>query len=158
MSRRLPVTGTKPTVEAIRKRLGGRVSSGPSIGHVVALEPDRGVERIGVVIFARGDEVDVWTGGGIALPGVVRRTRRSKTSAFHGLVPKPLLRIADDARVFAELAEGNEVVYQPRDGDIERGILIEKCRYGALVLRDDGTVVGVGFRRLWPIGASTIEN
>ena len=27
----------------------------------------------------------------------------------------------------------------------------EKCRYGALVAKDDGAVLAVGFRKLWPV-------
>jgi len=30
------------------------------------------------------------------------------------------------------------------------GKVVEKCRWGALVLREDGAVVAVGFRKLWP--------
>jgi hypothetical protein len=31
---------------------------------------------------------------------------------------------------------------------------VEKCRFGALVERGDGTVLGVGFRRLWSAGTN----
>jgi hypothetical protein len=151
----LPVSGTKPTVEAIRKRLGGRASSDGAIGEVVALGTVRGVERIGVVIFAYGDEVDVWTGAGTPLTGVVRRTQRSKTGAIGGPIPREMLVVADDARVFGRLHEGSRVRYQQGDGQVHEATLVEKCRYGALVLRDDGTVVGVGFRRIWPAGPAS---
>ena len=45
-----------------------------------------------------------------------------------------------------------------RYADDDRGLrdakLVEKCRYGALVARDDGTIVAGGFRKLWPATSS----
>ena len=29
------------------------------------------------------------------------------------------------------------------------GTLVEKCRFGALIERGDGAVIGAGFRRIW---------
>jgi len=37
---------------------------------------------------------------------------------------------------------------------IADGKVVEKCRWGALILRDDGSIVSVGFRKLWPTAGS----
>jgi hypothetical protein len=58
--------------------------------------------------------------------------------------------VVDDIRVFAALEEGHRVRFQDVGG-IAQGTLIEKCRYGAVVRRDDERVMGVGFRRIWPL-------
>ena len=54
-----------------------------------------------------------------------------------------LAHVAEDARAFAALEEGARVVF---DGDVT-GKLVEKCRWGGLVARDDGRIFAVGFRR-----------
>jgi hypothetical protein len=46
------------------------------------------------------------------------------------------------------------VRYADDAGALIDGKLIEKCRWGALVARDDGAVVAVGFRKLWPAPAA----
>ena len=63
MSRKLslPLTldrAKKPTTDAVRKRLGGRASTEPGAGEIVALRTEGGSERVGVVLFARGEDVD----------------------------------------------------------------------------------------------------
>lgn len=131
-----------PTMNAVRKRLGGRASTEPGAGALVAVASDQGAARTGVVLFVQGDDLDVWLEG-----GVVRRTRRSRTvkTAEAG---EDLLSIAHAARIFAALFEGQRVCYR-HDAGVDEGALIEKCRFGALVERGDGTVLGIGFRRLW---------
>ena len=135
-----------PTVDAVRKRLGGRASTEPGPGELVAVASDRGAARTGVVLFVQGDDLDVWLDG-----GVVRRTRRSRIAPVSEVseVGEALLSIAHAARIFAALAEGQRVQYSHEDG-VGEGALVEKCRFGALVERGDGTVLGIGFRRLWP--------
>jgi hypothetical protein len=148
MSRRLflPLaTGAadeRPTVDRVRKKLGGRASTEPGAGEIVVLSTERG-ERAGVVLFVRGEELDVWMEGDL-----VRRVRRGSTRAAGDQVSKDLLAVARDARAFASLAEGQRVGYQI-EGGLGEGALVEKCRFGALVERADGTVLGVGFRRLF---------
>jgi hypothetical protein len=151
MSRRLflPLASSdlnaSPTVDTVRKRLGGRASTEPGAGELVAVASEHGVARAGVVLFVQGDDVDVWLVG-----GVVRRTRRSKivkaTEAAGDLVS-----IARAARIFGALTEGQRVHYQHADG-VGEGALVEKCRFGGLIEREDGTVLGVGFRRVWSAG------
>lgn len=134
---------TKPTADQIRKRLGGRASTEEGAGDVVRITTEGGVERVGVVLFTRGEDVDVWTDH-----GVVRRTRRAQLSPCSDDIPSDLRAVAGDARLFGALVEGQRVWYH-HDAGLGEGKLLEKCRFGGLVLRDDGAVMGVGFRRLW---------
>ena len=131
-----------PTVDAVRKRLGGRGSTEPGAGELVEVASDQGAVRAGVVLFVQGDDLDVWLEG-----GVVRRTRRSRTVKTTA-AGEDLLSIAHAARLFAALSEGERVGYRHAAG-VGEGALVEKCRFGALVERGDGTVLGIGFRRLW---------
>jgi hypothetical protein len=134
----------KPTVDAIRKRLGGRASTEAGAGDVVVITTDGGATLLGVVLFVRGEDLDIWID-----QGRVRRTRRSSTRPMSSPVSKELADIAGDARVFGGLLEGQRVRYQ-HEGGFGEGLLVEKCRFGALLERDDGVVVGVGFRKIWP--------
>ncbi len=147
MSRRvsLPVNDPsrrpKSTIEAVRARLGGRAHTDPQAGRVVCFL-DTGAT--GVVLFGKGSEVHVFSNAGWV--------RRTTTDALTQ-VDEPaadLHEVANDVRVFAALEEGNRVRFQDLSG-IAQGTLIEKCRYGAVVRRDDETVMGVGFRRIWPL-------
>jgi hypothetical protein len=129
------------TLEAVRARLGGRARTDWQAGRVVCFL-DTGAT--GVVLFARGDEVHVFSNA-----GWVRRTTNDALT----LVDEPateLNDVANDVRVFAALEEGTRVRFQDRSG-LSHGTLIEKCRYGAVVRRDDAAVIGVGFRRIWPL-------
>jgi hypothetical protein len=134
----------RPTVDAVRKRLGGRASTETRAGELVTLGAD-GEGPAGVILYARGDEICVWTDA-----GVVRRVPSSRVSPVRGGSPKALESVARDARVFAALLEGDRVRYEEDKGTGE-GTLVEKCRFGALVQRPDGTILGIGFRRLWPV-------
>ena len=71
-----------------------------------------------------------------------------------GAAPTALAKIAADAHIFSRLAEGEQIRYADDSGGLLAGKLVEKCRYGALVVRDDGAVVAVGFRKLWPAAAA----
>jgi hypothetical protein len=139
-----------PTVDAVRKRLGGRASTEPGAGEVVTLTGSGGAGAAlvtGVVIFVRGEQVDVWLEG-----DVVRRVRRADTRPARSVIPPDVLAVAAAARVFAGLREGQRVGFRD-DGRRVEGALVEKCRFGGLVERGDRTVVGVGFRRLHgPLG------
>jgi hypothetical protein len=132
----------RPTVDAVRKRLGGRASTEAGAGEIVSLRSAAGAGgRMGVVLFVRGEQLDVWLEG-----SVVQRVRRADASPADGLVLRDLHEVARDARVFADLHEGQRVCFQ-LEGALAEGALVEKCRFGGLVERGDGTVIGVGFRR-----------
>jgi len=130
----------RPTVDAVRKRFGGRASTEAGAGEVVTLRAPQG-ERTGVVLFVRGDQLDVWLEG-----DVVRRVHRTDAPPADGVVPEEVLGVALDARAFGELYEGQRVYFQ-HEGVAGEGMLMEKCRFGGLVERSDGTIVGVAFRR-----------
>jgi hypothetical protein len=147
----------KPTVDAVRKRLGGRASTGAGAGDLVSLTTAGGGVLQGVVLFTGGDDVDVWVEqpgdpAGAALPSRssrVRRARRADVAPLHAPAPRGLDAVSNDARVFGALVEGQRIRFQ--DGErLGEGSLVEKCRFGGLVRRDDGTILGVGFRRMWP--------
>lgn len=147
----LPVLTPKPplpTVDAMRKRLGGRASTEQGAGDAVTFTTPGGVRLTGVVLFVRGDELDVWVD-----ENVVRRTRRVAVAPLDAELPRDLVAIAADARVFAKLTEGQRIRYLDEER-VDEGTLVEKCRFGALVERSDGTIIGLGFRRLWPADAT----
>jgi hypothetical protein len=137
-------SASAPSVDAIRKKLGGRAISEPGAGDLVSLADRGGDERIGVVLFARADEIAVWVA-----EGIVRRTERALLHAAQTAPSPEVQEIANDARVFGSLAEGQRVGYEPGDAAFGEGTLVEKCRFGALVERHDRTVLGIGFRRVW---------
>jgi hypothetical protein len=161
--------GNDRRVDEVRRRMGGRASSDPGVGQLVRL---RLSDEYGVVLFRTGEQLDVWLGG-----GKVQRTgqaaveplrpstepadphssdsagRRTAGPARPAQLPE-LLGVAADVRVFASLNEGARVRYSATSDSMEEGTLVEKCRYGALILRDDNTLMGVGFRRIWPVNIS----
>jgi hypothetical protein len=149
MARKLPVTAPNPSLDAVRKRLGGRAATDPGAGDVVRLDLGPEGERVGVVLFAQGEALDVWLATGMPT-GLVRRTTRGRAARHDGPTPDDLASVADDARVFGALREGERVRYEPSPGRYGEGTLGEKCRFGGVLVRDDGVLVGVGFRRLWP--------
>lgn len=137
--------GKLPSIDAARKRLGGRGVSDAGAGRVVRVDGTLG-EELGVVLFVAGERVDVFTER-----GYVRRLEAARAPAHGGAVDPTMQRIADDVRVFDRLREGERVRYERRGGEMSAGTLLEKCRYGALVLAEDGKIVAVGFRKLWPL-------
>lgn len=149
----LPIPDRTPTVDAVRERLGGRVTAGASTGEHVLLRTPAGAELPGVVLFATGDQVDIWVAQGV-VPGtsVVRRARRADIKPLPVPPSRELDAVARDVQAFAALIEGQRIRFQAAGG-LAEGTLVEKCRFGALVARDDGTIMGVGFRRLWPAHA-----
>ncbi|AKT39743.1 hypothetical protein [Chondromyces crocatus] len=149
-----PGAARRPTADEVRARLGGRASTGPGAGELVMLTTPGGEELPGVVLFTAGDVVDVWlerppTGASPSGAGIVRRTNRNTLVPLPPPVPRQLAAIAADACVFGALSEGQRIQYQT-DAGLGEGLLVEKCRYGALVQQDQGGLLAVGFRRLWP--------
>ena len=151
----------KPSIDAARARLGGRITeidmplTGFVPGVIVtfplagARAPEGPRRMLGVVVFASRSEVHV------LLDGV--RLRRLPPSDVTIVDVRDVTeqaveieKIAGDARLFGQLAEGQAVRYADDAGSLVSGMLIEKCRWGALVQREDGAVVAVGFRKLWP--------
>jgi hypothetical protein len=135
-----------PTIESARKRLGGRPAA-PSTrapGSFVHAALSDGSQHPGVVLWATDGHCDVWFDDRLA-----RRTRADGVSALVGPPPERLWRVAAEMRIFASLVEGDLVRWQ-RAGGVAEGCIVEKCRYGAIVVTRDGKLVAVGFRKLWP--------
>jgi hypothetical protein len=149
----IPITPTLRSrrVEDVRKRMGGRESTEAGAGEVVTVRREGAPELLGVVIFVQGTELDVMTD-----EATVRRTQRARVSASSGGPGDAWLpSLAADAKVFGTLEEGQRVRYQSETGKLEEGTLVEKCRYGAIVLCADRSLMGVGFRKLWPAGSTS---
>lgn len=142
--------GAKPRLEHARAQLGGPGETDGLAGTKVVLLTG-GERRVGVVLFANAREVDVWFEG-----SVVRRTLRGFVQPLSpeedGASLDP---VVADVKVFATLRDGDRVRWQRGDGEVGEGKLVERCRYGALVASDDGKILAVGFRRLWPAVTAT---
>jgi hypothetical protein len=145
------VPDKKPTLDDARNRLGGRTTGekpappGIGPGSIVQVLANDGSKHVAVVVFANSTEVHVLIDG-----TKLRRVPPPAVELNEGATPNALTKIAADAHVFARLAEGQPVRYADDSGGLLGGKLVEKCRYGALIVRDDGAVVAVGFRKLWP--------
>lgn len=138
-----------PHLEQARRGLGGPwaddVDAG-LIGRFVRAAPHEGV-----VLHADAATVDVMVSA-----GVVRRVARARVEALDDVALSPLRRrVADDVRRFAAMPAGRRARFTTETGDEAEGLLIEKCRYGALVALDDGRVVALGFSRLLATVAPT---
>jgi hypothetical protein len=141
-----------PTIEAMRARLGGRITppaanAGAAPAHVgdVVRAGDADPPRAGVVVAADHASVDVLSAG------TVRRSRGAAVRPWLGTIGPDVAQLAARARAFGQLVEGEAVQFTRSDAAEpipELGILVEKCRWGALVQRGDGVVLGVGFQRL----------
>lgn len=137
-----------PTVDATRARLGGRVSpeAGPfRIGAIVDVATAGGGARAGVVLAAELAAIDV-----LFERGHVKRSDPSAVTLRTGPAPEALRVAAARAAIFGGLREGQAVEVDRGEGVIARGVLREKCRYGALVSLAGGVVLGVGFQRVSP--------
>ncbi|MCU0684613.1 MAG: hypothetical protein MUF34_20600 [Polyangiaceae bacterium] len=145
--RKLPLLGgaegAPPTMAILRARLGGRLEGPPTpeAGRPVSVGGE-----LGVLLSRDEGGCDVWLGG-----NRVKRAASASVFALPGPPPSDLAAAAQAARRFADLREGERVSFVASDGQLEPGLLFEKCRFGALVARDDGSVLGVGFQRLWPV-------
>jgi hypothetical protein len=134
------------SIEAARRKLGGRLSeeSSRAPGSLVRGTLRDGAHRTGVILWASTAHSDVWFDDGIA-----RRVRSQVLATYHGPTPAELGRIHAEVRIFALLDEGDRVRWD-RSGALVDGCIVEKCRYGAIVVTREGRLVAVGFRRLWP--------
>jgi hypothetical protein len=138
----------KPTIEQARQRLGGTADPdlicSPAVGEIVDFDTKDG-RASGVVIYADASVVRVM------LDAVrVRHLRAGGSTPHAGDAPDDLRKLSTDARIFASLAARQPVHFHDGAG-MQRGTLVEKCVYGALVAKDDGKIIAVGFRKLWPL-------
>jgi len=139
-------SGLMPALEEARRKLGGR-SLAPSArtpGTLVEATLQDGRRLTGILLWASADSCDVWFDDGLA------RRAPSETVVARGRpTPESLVRIEAEVRLFSSLAEGDAVRWE-RAGCIAEGRIVEKCRYGAIVVTRSTRVVAVGFRKLWP--------
>jgi hypothetical protein len=136
----------RPSIDVARRRLGGQATT-PSVnvpGSLVRVALPNGDSALGVLLWASDSHCDVWFEDGIA-----RRTPAAVVTLDPGPTPESLWRIAAEIRLFMSLSEGQRVRWERKDA-VAEGRIVEKCRYGAIVVLGDGKVVAVGFRRLWP--------
>ena len=134
--------GGPPTLASMRKRLGGRVATGAAlttadgvvtVGSIVSIVGIAGGEgRVGVLLAITDEAVDVYVA-----EGIVKRTRPDLLEVHRGKVPNELAGASESAAIFGRLNEADAV-------------LVERCRYGALVELPDRLILGVGFRKIWP--------
>lgn len=164
----------KLTLEKARARLGGALDGAPAhatftSGKLVDLtEGSRQASRqTGVVLVSTVEEVVV-----LLDAACLRRVPPSLVVESTKEPSAVLSKLAVDAKIFGGLVEGQMVrfardksrdeseIKDPMDAhtDFEKGKLISKCRYGGLVALANGTVLAVGFRKLWPVTSTeTIE-
>ena len=140
----------RPSIDSARRRLGGRATtpSQRAPGSPVQAMLRDGKKHVGVVLWCSEQHCDVWFDDGTA-----RRLRAEAVVSYRGTAPEVLSCVAAEVRLFASLVDGDLVRWErsagvrPRVGE---GCIVEKCRYGAIVVTRDGQLVAVGFRRLWP--------
>lgn len=133
--------GSAPSIDAAREAMGGRVCTERGAGAAVIVAMKRGADARGVVVCVSGPSRDVWIGEGRFV-----RTTVDRLAALAEPGPE-LDAVADDARRFAALREGQPVQALRRDGTGLAGVLLEKCRYGALV-GQGSVVIAVSFRKV----------
>lgn len=140
--------GERPSIEEARRRLGGplppRAEGAPRTGDIVDFETREG-RASGVVLHADESSLRVMVD-----PIRVRHLRAGSTTPHAGPASEDLERLSADARIFAGLEERQEVHFHD-GGGMHRGTLVEKCMYGALIAKEDGRILAVGFRKLWPL-------
>jgi hypothetical protein len=135
-----------PALEAARRKLGGRALaiSAREPGTLVEAILKDGARHAGVLLWASAGTCDIWFDDGLA-----RRARSGAVSHRAGPIPESLVRIEAEIRMFSTLAEGDRVRWE-RAAGLAEGRIVEKCRYGAIVVTRAGKVIAVGFRKLWP--------
>ena len=138
--------GLMPALEAARRKLGGRsvTPSARAPGALVETTLQDGVLHLGVLLWASAGSCDVWFDDALA-----RRARSEAVVCSACPTPESLVRIEAEIRMFAALAEGDRVRWE-RTAGVTEGLIVEKCRYGAIVVTRAARVVAVGFRKLWP--------
>jgi hypothetical protein len=135
-----------PTIDVMRTRLGGRIDPNTltsEAGVVVDIETGGGATRTGIALFGDAERIDV-----LFDRGLVRRTQRERYRPSNAPAPLGLERVPAVLRSLAATKEGALVKFRADDGIWHAATLREKCRFGALLEREDGTVLGVGWGRL----------
>ena len=98
--------------------------------------------HVGVVLWSDESQCDVWIGDD-AVKRVASANVASPPESEKASSSPELAGVSEDAHAFAQLEEGAYVVFD----EAVTGKLVEKCRWGGLVAREDGRIFAVGFRR-----------
>ena len=145
-------SGLVSALEGARRKLGGRsiTPSARSPGALVEAMLQDGQPHAGILLWAAAGSCDVWFEDGLA-----RRARSGAVRCSARATPDALVRIEAEVRLFACLAEGDPVRWE-RPAGVTEGLIVEKCRYGAIVVTRSARVVAVGFRKLWPANVHAV--
>ena len=142
-----------PALDAARRKLGGRsiAPSARSPGALVETTLQDGTRHAGIVLWASAGTCDVWFDDGLA-----RRARSGgRRAACASPTPESLVRVEAEIRMFSSLAEGDRVRWE-RDDGLTEGRILEKCRYGAIVVTRGARLIAVGFRKIWPASVRAV--
>ena len=136
-----------PTTDAMRSKLGGRVGSAGSefIGKQLQAGPTEAPGG-GWVLAADETHFFARTGG-----GEVRRVAKAGAALFESTDEDPR---TFQLRAWSAVTEQSEIEVQDRTGSWLAGFLVERCRFGALVAREVGSIVASGFLAVRPARAS----
>lgn len=137
----------EPTVEAMRRKLGGLAPTGTihaefPLGSVVLIDG----HQIGVLLSADDTRAHVYLD-----KGLVKVTPRSAVALHPGTASEHFEALSAQVRFFVELMVTDRVAVEVSKGQVEEADLVEKCRFGAIVGTSDGRLLAVGFGKLWPV-------
>jgi hypothetical protein len=136
----LPISDDKRlSLARARQKLGGHAASHGDAGQLVRVFRSE-ERRVGVVVWSDDASCDVC----LERDRIVRVAKRETVPAVV-VATSPLVPIAHAAKRFSALREGETVHV---DGHAVK--VVEKCRWGALVARADGTILAIAFQRLTP--------
>jgi len=124
----------------MRRRLGGRTGNEHARELGLTASGDSGVS--GVVLAADATHLFVWNGA-----AEVRRCARDTVRVTPGDGSTDAERAV--AR-WSALQERQRVQCRGPSGDWFDALLVEKCRFGALVAHADGSITAVGFESVRP--------
>jgi hypothetical protein len=117
------------------------------------LQVVNGEPRVGVVL-SRDADGTTWV---VTAEAEVRRSTAQDLRPFTGLVPHELASHREDALFFATLRERTDALVRTPRGSDEPVVVVEKCRFGALVARADGSLLAVGFGSFVPAPSGTVH-
>jgi hypothetical protein len=130
-------------MEAARATFGGRGRSARGVGEVVSFARDDATVTA-VVLFVEELERDL-----CEPDGTLTRRRADECAPAVDVTDPAIVQLAAEARAFALVDELERVRFRV-GATVDHGMIAEKCRFGALVMRDDGSLEGVSFRDINP--------
>lgn len=159
----LPVTDADnavsrtPRADEMRAQLGGRAATPERAGELVELETSEWVSLCGVLLGESGDQQLVLVRGGVVRKADKARVQPLREASSGQASEAGLRELAERVKRFASLHEGDSVRIEDASLGQTEGILVEKCRFGGLVLRQDGSLLAAGFSKLEPCAGRPIQ-